>query len=238
MIKLTTLTFLGATSLLGVANAATINLGDLGSQTITQSYAVGVIPDDGPTGFGQYTTSDVTFAFTADFGTVSAGGASLFEFGGGGGTGTSLIVRANGTDYEIVFQHENGANQLGGDGSALIALVAPDTENVEIVASLGFTSGTEATLNLFVGGTKIGSFTGLSTDWAGTNDGGFDATGGGSILAANFSNQNFVGASARGITYDTDLKLYSDVFVSEVPEPSSTALLGLGGVALMMRRRL
>ncbi|MGB0993263.1 MAG: PEP-CTERM sorting domain-containing protein [Akkermansiaceae bacterium] len=215
---------------------AAISLANLSSETPDETYSAGTIT--GSTVDASYSTSDVTFAFTADFGTVSAGGRVFFEFGGGAGTGTSLIVRPNGSDYEILFQHENGVNQIGGNGSSLIALVSPDTDDVEIVASLGFTSGTEATLNLFVGGALVGSETGLSTDWAGANDGGFDATGGGSILAADFSNQpSFPGASTKDITYDTGLQLYSGVYVNAVPEPASVSLLGLGGIAFLLRRR-
>ena len=115
------------------------------------------------------------------------------------------------------------------------------------------TSAVSATETLRVGimldGLNGASFSPLSiglkeTSGAGTaevattaNDGTidmyfFDVTGG---VTSGTSFQVFADASATG--YVTHQAVALDVFAVPVPEPSSTALLGLGGLALILRRR-
>ena len=240
MIKQTTLTLLGTASLIGMSTASTISLVDLSALTATETYSTGEIADNGASGFDQYTGADVTFAFTVDLGATSGGAVArtLFEFGGGSGTGISLNLRKGlvAGKFEIIFAHETGLIQIGGNSSSLISILDPNTADVDVVASIAFGSG-NATLNLFVDGIHIGSDSGVSSDWAGVNHGGYDATGESSVLAPNFSNGTWGGASEINASYDTDLSLYSGVAVTLVPEPSSAALLGLGGLALIMRRR-
>ena len=237
----TTLTLLGMASLTGLSTGATISLVDLASETANETYTAGGTIT-GTTVDGVYDTSDVTFAFTLDLGATSGGAlaGTLFEFGGGSGTGTSLNLRKGLVTgkFEIIFAHETGLVQIGGNGSDLIAFLDPNTNDVDVVASIAFAGG-NATLNLFVDGVHIGSESGVSSDWSGVNDGGYDATGGASVLAPNFTSPSpaWGGASSINASYDTDLSLYSGVAVTSVPEPSSTALLGLGGLALILRRR-
>ena len=70
------------------------------------------------------------------------------------------------------------------------------------------------------------STTGAGVDWS--HD--FDVTGTGTdLLAVNFTVQRNEATQGR-FTFD-------DVAVTVVPEPSSAALLGLGGLALILRRR-
>ena len=84
----------------------------------------------------------------------------------------------------------------------------------------------------------LGSATGLAT---GTNDANIDLTGSGISLAAGESGRfvfNFsgggLGSSSSG---SIDNIAITGQFVEAVPEPSSLALLGLGAIGLVTRRR-
>lgn len=224
------------------AKAVTIGIGDLGSQTVTRSNGTGSI------GSGAYndnaidgdniisSNADITLAFEMTIIDLTpSANRSLFEFGGGNGTGFTLLHRAAG-DFSL--QVEQGSNQLGGNGVLNYAL--PNSvlnQQITVVASLD-TDAVSSTLNLFVDGELVGTAVGDPiTDWAGTNNGGY-FFGNNAVLAANFSQQNFNGPTGGEASADSDLRFYEDVFIDpSIPEPT-TASLGLLAVAgLAMRRR-
>ncbi len=80
----------------------------------------------------------------------------------------------------------------------------------------------------------------VAANW---NEVGFDPTDGGAVAGSTTSRQFNYGGSAGGFGLGEALKAggvitYTyDLDFTPVPEPSSTALLGLGGLALILRRR-
>lgn len=85
-----------------------------------------------------------------------------------------------------------------------------------------------------------GSGIGTNTGWSRGTDTGNWATGGGTWGNASLSYTAIAADAGKpiGIAFwSADDAAYDDVSVTSIPEPSSAALLGLGGLALLLRRR-
>ena len=124
-----------------------------------------------------------------------------------------------------MFERQGGAlaannrmtfNDLGVTGiqTAIGARAEGSWTNFSVV---GTTSGADAVLEFFTGGTSNGTHT---------------ITGGASQTLQNFVIGGRSGADNRYVVAGID-----EVTITSVPEPSSTALLGLGGLALILRRK-
>ncbi len=120
----------------------------------------------------------------------------------------------------------------GGTNSAIdsgVALTA-DTDTHVVFT----TDGTNS--YLYVNGALAHTFTGAAIDIAGL-------TGLGAALARQqYLLQRLPGNILGFAAYNsqlsaTEIAAHSAAFVRAVPEPSTTALLGLGGLALILRRR-
>jgi hypothetical protein len=161
---------------------------------------------------------------------------------GGGGNGLAVTWTSSGIFAQT--QDPVLGSQIGGNGGAssdTAALVYNPTiadlgVSKEWVVSLDV-DATSATFNLFVDGAKVGSVGGVGTnDWAGGDNGRFFGLSG-SVLTDIFTGGT--GAVGPGATEATasNLRIYNNTFVATVPEPSALMLCGLGGIALILRRR-
>lgn len=169
-----------------------------------------------------------TTANDADQGNTSSQTLRLDDtgFGTNGGVGSAL----SGTGWSftsVEFIHEtSSANTIGLSITDGVQTITSDNTIDQSALSFGdimlfsFTGDTEtfdATSTLTI------SFTGANGRIALSGGGDY----GGNINSLNTGNVNFSGTSDAAIRID----------VTAVPEPSSTALLGLGGLALILRRR-
>ena len=214
--------------------AATVSLIDLAGQTADHTSSVGTIASSVFTNMPIDSTQDITFQFEANFLTADPSGEhTLFEFGGGAGTGISLILST--FNNRIRFQAEQGANQAGVADVSLLGI--PLNEVVTVTASLQLSS---STLNLFINNELVSSVSGPTlTDWAGGNEGGFFAPGGNAVLRPNFGNGTaaaYPGPTPTDATAISGLRFYENTFVASVPEPS-TSLLALMAIFGLLRRR-
>ncbi|WP_435892508.1 DNRLRE domain-containing protein [Oceaniferula spumae] len=120
-----------------------------------------------------------------------------------------------------------GTSWLGGNSGARLG-----TDIYGSMGSFTLTSGTDLVDDvidtpLTVGGTGFTDLTALVDHWnTGSNNAGFQIYGGGAGNTQwGFDSKEGTGAAQLIIDY------------TPVPEPSSIALLGLGGLALLLRRR-
>ncbi len=173
---------------------------------------------------------------TINVGTLS--GARSFEFIVNAGStpleyGWSVLLGDYTSDQFLSWEGYQNTNNYGifdSDAGYLdsgVALTA-DTDTHLVFT----TDGTNT--YLYVNGALAHTFTGTALYFSGT-------TGLGGIL----SGSSFVSALPGNIlgfaTYNsqlsaTEIAAHSAAFVRAVPEPSTTALLGLGGLALILRR--
>ena len=167
-------------------------------------------------------------------------GARTFEFivnsGGTGGSQALLGDRITGGNTQgIKFEQWNNtgnygitnfgvadldsgvANTTGTDIHLVFASNGTDTTIYQNGAAIGVFSGNALTIT---GNTAIGA--------AGDNGGVFFDNLDGNILGFASYDSELSGA---------EIAAHSAAFFAPVPEPSSTALLGLGGLALILRRR-
>lgn len=258
--KITRISLFAALAMTSSSFAATISLNDLASQTPTNTVttggqiegdATGPVNDpnlnDGDSNLSS--SADVTFAWDMTLVATSPVGTArrtIFEFGGGNGTGTSVTWFGN----TIFAQVEQGTSQLGGNGNngdsaALSYSVSAGDLNVEKTWTVSIdTDAANPTMTLFVDNVLIGSVTAnvSVTDWSGTNDGGFwnPAVAGNSVLLESHANGTGAirpPATEATVNLTTGLRMYEDTFVNVVPEPSAISLLALSGLALLRRRR-
>lgn len=161
--------------------------------------------------------STTTAANWQDYLSIGTGAGQMLKFEQNGAHG-GLSLYSTGTP---------GGTAVSFDGSAADSVTGGDWHHVALVSN-------GSTIELYLDGASI-----FSQAYAGTGD--IDAL----QLAAEF------GAGRRQNTNIDDVALYDEALDSSqigwlsnneatatvVPEPSSTALLGLGGLALILRRR-
>ncbi len=175
---------------------------------------------------------------TINVGTLS--GARSFEFIVNAGStpleyGWSVLLGDYTSDQFLSwegYQNNNNYGMYYGDGGGTIDSGVAHTADTD--THLVFTTDGTNTY-LYVNGALAHTFTGTALYFSGT-------TGLGGIL----SGSSFVSALPGNIlgfaAYNsqlsaTEIAAHSAAFVRAVPEPSTTALLGLGGLALILRRR-
>ena len=230
-----------------------VPIGQLGLETPTRVVnATGAIANaafsDSPVNDGDAnvdSTADFAFAWEMTFLKTDpdpiSSRRSLVEFGGGT---TGLTVSWVGDQVSV--QHQNGAVQLGGDGSGTTGALAYTVTGADIgvertwAVSIDMGGGT-TTLNMFVDSQLVGSVTGgSSADWAGGDNGAFWGRSGTILLETFGSGSGAVGPDGNDATVNltTGLRLYEDTVLTAVPEPSVLGL-GLGGLLVLrvLRRR-
>lgn len=228
-----TITSLGIAGALAVtANAAVSYAGAAISQTFT-----GYDGNSGPAGWdASGFSSGAGFSENrgSSTGGVSTGGTYAFDIGAGN---IALGVQPGGSDftpgyYELVITNDSGAtvntwavafNSYSyndeGRANSFNFSYSTDGTNYTPVASGSFTSG----------GAAAGS-----PSWvlgAAYSDNISATVANGGSLYLRWTGDDVSGSGSR------DEFALDDVSVDAVPEPSSTALLGLGGLALLLRRR-
>ncbi len=174
------------------------------------------------TATGTTTEGGVTWT---NFNAASAATAGVSLFGGV--TSNSTVGTAGGLTASAVFNGpaNNGLLAFSGlaDGNYVVQLILSDLRPVLLPND---------TLDVYFD----------DTNSAGTLDATVDVEGVGGMITANFSitggatqNIYLVQSTAVG-DFDGGISAFQ-VRTVPVPEPSSTALLGLGGLALILRRR-
>ena len=129
--------------------------------------------------------------------------------------GTNLVLERQGGALEANNRMTlTDLTNSNGIATAIGALAEGSWADFSVI---GRTSGADAVLELMTGTTSNGFLT---------------VTGGASQTLANFRIGGRLGADNRYVEAGID-----EVKITNVPEPSSTALLGLGGLALLFRRR-
>lgn len=164
--------------------------------------------------------------FDVDFADLGAQTANFYEDvldSGDFGTGMTG-TGANGSPISVAYDGSNTAGILGGTAAANQANALAVTTGVEFainLADLGYTGGP---INVMVG-INNGDHNFFSNQFLGglaadTGNLGGDGAG------------NFTGTAAIDFT-----QFAGNQFFTVVPEPGSLALLGLGGLAMLRRRR-
>ncbi|BDS08103.1 hypothetical protein NT6N_31430 [Oceaniferula spumae] len=214
---------------------ATVTLTDLSSMTADHTQGTGNFASSTVNGSPIDSTQDITLQFEANFKTTNPSGEhTLFEFGGGNGTGLSLILST--FNNRIRLQAEQGGNQVGNADALLNSI--PLNQTVTVTSSLDL-DPTSSTLNLFINNVLVSSVTGdPMSDWSGTDGAGYFSRNG-SILRPNFGNSTsgYGAPTASDAEVISDLRFYNDTFVATVPEPSSCVFLSLAGFGLVLRRK-
>ncbi len=174
---------------------------------------------------------------------TTAGTAMSFEFivNAGSNTlqfgGSTLLGDYNSNEQILSWEHATDTNNYGisdsSDGGfnsdSGVALTA-DTDTHLVFT----TDGTNT--YLYVNGALAHTFTGAAINISGTT--GLGAAFAGSSTFYSRLPGNILGFAAYNSQLSaTEIAAHSAAFVRAVPEPSTTALLGLGGLALILRRR-
>lgn len=172
----------------------------------------------------------VSFEILARPGALTDGTAVLFETGGSP-NGLAISLDLNTTDATPTPVVRLRTETLFLDGS----LVGIDTSDfIHIVAV--FDSGNE--LKLYLNGALAASGSFSDTDTSGTNNAGlgtYNDGGHANSLPNNFIGDIAVFGFSQDVASDSDVldRYNNDI----IPEPSSMALLGLGGLCMFVRRR-
>jgi len=239
----------------GGAHAATINIGDLGSQTPTLTRPTGTFsaatyyPDSehgvNDSDDALNSQADLTIAWEMTFLDIDDSAANtriLVDLGNGSGSGLSVVWNQGSSAIRV--QAEDGSSQMGGNGSGDTAALEYLLTNADVDVSKTWVvsidvDGTSSTLNLFVDSVLIGSVSGVPiTDWAVQDDGGFFANGGTGTLREAFTNAGSASPpNSEEAVADSDLRFYQDTFVQVIPAPAALpAGLAMIGLVVMRRR--
>ena len=152
------------------------------------------------------------------------------------------VTTVDGGTFDVTID----ATQTGGTGSRLngfgnwsVSGGANDIhidpgETMTLTVSVGNYGG-----GLTAGDVQLDGFTTLRLGGHGNGEDGTIQHGGADISMTNNDNYNVTGNAITVVSEGTyNIQGYDIQFTVEaVPEPSSTALLGLGGLALILRRR-
>jgi hypothetical protein len=223
----------GATTVLQVDFENSIDPGG-GVPVITQAGWTAMVVSNAPSP----TVSTVTDTIGGVGITLTAGGAGGIFQGRAANTWNNMV----GTSWNNMVEDVIAARS--GDGTISINLTGlTDTldytltvwHNVSAVDSASFAGGFYAITPSVTTGTLLGTATnGQSTNWDRT-DGKTDADFINSVISFNSSGGNADLLLTSAST--SQFLVMSGLQLDAVPEPSSATLLGLGGLALALRRR-
>jgi len=242
-----------------VDQLATINNGD--TVNVTTDYTA---PNTYRLAVQGNSTLNVSAAMTVNRLTTIASGSTVNLLDGSAFTmpkissGNNASWSINGT-LEISGGTHAFNERLGGSGTIRVIGSDSETHFHQIISSLGYEFEFDATgvSSLIGGGTGIGS-SGAGPYWSSLGSSTLDVDGSAFVLSGapqtftlmettttalsnfNTANVNITGLGDEGLGYT--FQQYQDggrnyIELTVLPEPSSAALLGLGGVALLLRRR-
>mgnify|MGYP006114201715 CR=1 FL=1 len=242
-----------------VDQLATINNGD--TVNVTTDYTA---PNTYRLAVQGNSTLNVSAAMTVNRLTTIASGSTVNLLDGSAFTMPKISSGNNGSwtingTLEISGGTHAFNERLGGGGTIRVIGSDSETHFHQITSSLGYEFVFDSTgvSSLIGGGTGIGG-SGAGPYWGGLGSSTLDVDGSAFVLSGapqtftlmetttaglsnfNTANVNITGLGDEGLGYT--FQQYQDggrnyIELTVLPEPSSAALLGLGGLALMLRRK-
>ena len=226
------------TSTQSVSTDTTFVSGDVDSPTVGGSYypsASGRNPDFNVAG------SDDTWSINVK---QNASGDTINFFSGGGGSPSSIVIWEDFSPMTAVLDYTFSLNASGGESS-------PELAEYEFVMQDGAgdwyisDTGTNSWGDTNVSNVNASSITWYEyTPYGNTPSGQSQLSAGDDFIGDEPKSPTFAGAQAFGyrqeipfgaLNKDIDVSYFQVIAV--VPEPSSTALLGLGGLVMALRRK-
>ncbi|MGJ8672609.1 PEP-CTERM sorting domain-containing protein [Rubritalea sp.] len=181
--------------------------------------------------------SGITYDITTTLANGSAGG-DLTQAGNGlEARNTATTIVFTGGTVDLVITSTLGNESVVFDGSGGLT----DTTNTfTVTSSSGGWSYTAGSLAVGQGADNDDWFSGTGSNSVTTEEINFGGAAGSGAPLSNESWGSFTVQNVSSFTWIAFGNANDETFAIEavaVPEPSSTALLGLGGLALIMRRR-